>query len=56
MLQVTDTSTIAYPLYDVTKRLGGGQLVLRVLGPRGHTYDGTTAWGTAGASTTTGSH
>ena len=56
MLQVTNTSTIAYPLYDVTKAwVEGTTMVLRVLGPLDIHYAGTTAWGTAGASSITGS-
>jgi hypothetical protein len=46
-VNVTDDSTIAYPLYDVVKAWTEG-------GATWATYDGTNAWGTAGASGTTG--
>ncbi len=53
VLNVTDTSTVAYPLYDVAKPWveGDGS---SGSGATWATYDGSTAWGTAGASTTTG--
>ena len=52
-LNVTDSSTIAYPLYDVAKPWVEGTGAAGS-GATWATYDGTTAWGTAGASTTTG--
>jgi hypothetical protein len=52
-LNVTDSSTIAYPLYDVAKQWVEGTGAAGS-GATWATYDGSIAWGTAGASTTTG--
>ncbi len=46
-IQVTDSSTIAYPLYDVVKNWTES-------GATWTNYDGANAWGAAGASQTTG--
>ena len=53
-LQVTDASTIAYPLYDLTRAWVEGNGTAGS-GATWATYDGTNAWGAAGASQTTGS-
>jgi uncharacterized repeat protein (TIGR02543 family) len=53
-LQVTDASTYAYPLYDLTRAWVEGNGTAGS-GATWATYDGTTAWGTAGAAGTTGS-
>ena len=52
-LNVTDSSTIAYPLYDMAKPWVEGTGAA-ASGATWVTYDGNIAWGTAGASTTTG--